>query len=303
MAAGATAAAVGAASGSTSSFAADVRSTTSTSSTDASLPAATPAGDPIVKTSSVAESPTRQVAVVSTDDAKPRLERERSQSTRRTTDVVRPSEPIVRDPLEQKGRGRRWLYVIGALLLLAGLALALLPRLFGGDDNLADTDDAQVEVVQNGDDQNGDDAAGETPADDDAPAPESGDEVAVGPVTIRNGQSTLSELVTWHGEQAQARGITLPADADCWFAKRGDIAEPAAFCGPVGVDDEGRTLYDQLAVVFDDAGPQVVSASVDRDSLIPNVALEQGRELVDRDGEVIVGGPTEPVKRGERVRG
>lgn len=250
------------------------------------------------RTSSVAESPTRQVAVVTpeTPSGRPVL----ASSVDRSATYTTPSEPIVRAPGERSGSGRRWLYIIGGLLLLAGLALALLPRLFGGDDTIADSDTPAVEVVQDDDAANRADQADEA---DEAAMADTGDEVAVGGVTIRNGQSLLGDLTAWHGEQASAKGIDLPADADCWFAKRGDVAEQAAFCGPVGVDAEGRTLYDQLAVVFDDAGPQVVSASVDRDSLIPNIALDQGRELVDRDGEIIIGGPTEPPKRGERVRG
>lgn len=274
----------------------------------------------------MAESPARQVAVVSDSAAvsatsgtnvKPTLPLDASVgrssgSQRRSSNAP---EPLVRDPLENEGSGRRWLYVLGGLLLLAGLALALLPRLFGGDDGVADSDTPAVEVVQDADsanntadtdsDNTADTDSGEAATDDTATADtgDTGDEVAVGAVTIRNGQTVLGDLTAWHGEQAASRDITLPNDADCWFAKRGDVAEQAAFCGPVGVDDQGRTLYDQLALVFDDAGPQVVSAQVDRDSLIPNIAIDQGRELVDRDGDVIVGGPTQAPKRGERVRG
>lgn len=290
------------------SFVDDVQATTSTFSSTAPT-APTPPGEPVVRTSSAAESPARQVAVVSDGTASARARRvgTTGSSAERTMPSVSPRtgptgpEPLVRDSLENEGSGRRWLYILGGLLLLAGLALALLPRLFGGDDEIADTDTPAVEVVQDVDSTE-DPGAASTSDDGAAVTGASGGEVAVGAVTIRNGQSALADLTTWHSGEAANRDITLPADADCWFARRGDVAEPAAFCGPVGVDDQGRTLYDQFEVGFDDAGPQIVSATVDRESLIPNVAIEQGRELVDRDGEVLATGATQAPKRGERIR-
>lgn len=104
-----------------------------------------PAAEPTIDLST--ESPARQVAVLEPIDDAPELS---------TESILGAGEPAPK---------RRWLWLLGAAVLAAAVLIALLPRLFGGDDDIADDTD-RVEAVA--DDESSDETDAADAAVDDA---------------------------------------------------------------------------------------------------------------------------------------
>lgn len=110
--------------------------------------AATAPRRPTIDTDFSSESPTRQVAVLSDDSA-------HAGASDGSLDFGGDS------------RSKRWIYVLGALALAVALALVLLPRLFGGDADVAEPVEADDVAVQPDDVDRADDSA-DGPADEGA---------------------------------------------------------------------------------------------------------------------------------------
>lgn len=125
--------------------------------TDAHVPAEPIVGTPeFVEDQAAAVAPVMPAAVADAVVASGEPDYQTESPARQVAVLESPIEPVAETPADGAMAGvtdaepsgsRRWLYLVGAGILIVGLLLALLPRLFGSDD-VADADDGSVEAVE-----------------------------------------------------------------------------------------------------------------------------------------------------------
>lgn len=293
----------------TAEFASSLRSTTETDSVSAqtTVDAAPTIDDVSVTTTSrsattVAESPARQVAVVSDVGVDTEVTAPAPVTATATTSSDAQT-PWIRPPKESGSR--KWAYVLGTLALLAGIALLVVPRIWGGDDDAPST---APEVVQ-------EDSTTEAPAADDGANDESDPGVAlpaaesipltVGSASIQNGTGVLEDLGQWHRSHVDGRDVELPDNAACFFATEGGTIQLFAYCGPVGTEGDDQLLFDEVPLTLDTSGADV-QVEPQTDGVTNDVLARPGLVFVDGNGgELRVSPPASSdggdVQRGERV--